>query len=216
MDIRAKDKSMKITWIFKLPGDMFLSKMAYKSINPQIGELIWQCNLHSSDVSQAMSTNSCFWRDVLKAWAQINFMEEVPNPQDQVVWLNSHIKINRKIVWWPEVQKAGLNYVNQLFDQKTLIPAQEANTRFSLTTMQFNSLITALPSEWKRIIRFHPPKPQEQNLYQKLQGSGKIAAEAYQLLIKKDNLLSAKHDKWQIDLNITIPYDDFVKEFRKA
>ena len=78
---------------------------------------IWECNLKESDADSAVAVNCDeFWKDVLSGWCKVNFVQNIKNPGEQVIWFNSHICMQQKPFVWEEVYKNGLVKVSQLYE----------------------------------------------------------------------------------------------------
>ena len=62
-----------------------------------------------------------FWLDVLKQWCHYNFVqaEEVGDPKNEILWFNSNIKIENKVVYY----KAW--HEKMLHTQKTYLTIME-------------------------------------------------------------------------------------------
>ena len=54
---------------------------------------------------------------------------------------------------WKECYKCGLKYAHQLYENGRVISAATAERKFSLSIMRFNTLITAIPVQWKKLLR---------------------------------------------------------------
>ena len=123
IDLDIKDKSIKCVWVKHLHEDPNLANLAYEVINKDLRENVWLINLEEKDVGSL--DTSWFWRDVLIAWSKINFVTEVTDPYNQIVWFNSHVRISGKVVFWPKVYRQGLKYVRDIVDgDGKLIPVE--------------------------------------------------------------------------------------------
>ena len=95
-----------------------------------------------------------FWKDVLLAWSECNY-SEVTTPEsiaNQILWYNSHIKVQKQFFFSNELYEKGVIYVKDLYLGNHLMRHEELcqmrNVRVSI--MEYNSLISAIPPEWKR------------------------------------------------------------------
>ena len=114
--MKAKDLSLKISWVRYLQIDENMANLAYSMIEPNLGEDIWAANIKSSDIDQ-ISTKNKFWKDVIKAWSVINFVEKIQTPGSQFIWFNSHIRCADKIFIFKKAYASGLKWVHQLFHE---------------------------------------------------------------------------------------------------
>ena len=102
VDFAHKDASLKVSWIQSLNSDPFVAEFAYHALCPVLRDEIWKCNLKATDVDKMFKKS--FWRDVVKAWSYVNYVENVTenvNIMNQVLWYNSHLKINKKVYCMP-------------------------------------------------------------------------------------------------------------------
>ena len=119
--LKLKSVLLKVGYIEKWPKFAYLEskvphlKLSYAGpsvvlsnhLIPSLRQFIWQCNLKYSDVHEIIKTDS-FWHDVLLASCKCNFYD--PEPSDikhQIIWYNSHIKMDNKVVMWDRVVQYG-------------------------------------------------------------------------------------------------------------
>ena len=76
VDLKKRQDAVKITWIQLLQSDEKLEKLVYSLIAPRMKNDIWKCNIKEADVKGVFKVDD-FWLQVLKAWAKINYREEV-------------------------------------------------------------------------------------------------------------------------------------------
>ena len=116
IDMRAKLASLKIFWLFV--NDIFIRNYILKEIKHPIGELLWRCNLHKSEVIIYFKDLSLFWHQVLEAWFDVCYEDYIRDPHEilsQILWFNSHIKISNKCLTNTILLEKGLIYVSDLF-----------------------------------------------------------------------------------------------------
>ena len=97
-DIQAKQDGIKIGWIFKLiEEEELLKSCIFYDLSPSLKMEIFHCNLCVKD-SEVLFGNDTYWKQMLMAWAKINF--HIPKSKadvlNEVLWYNSHIKIGKK------------------------------------------------------------------------------------------------------------------------
>ena len=153
VDMLMKDRSLKIPWIKYLYEDEKMANLAYENINPCMKNYIWELNLKEKDVQDLGCVNT-FWTSVLEAWADVNFIEEVLCPQEQIIWYNSHIKRRNKTLFWVGPYNKGLLRLKDLLNDdlkfKTDGMLQE---QYNLSILQINTLKAAIPREWFKSLR---------------------------------------------------------------
>ena len=123
INLHIRDQAIKISWIKTMLQDDKYAKLAYLMLSPEMGNLIWKCNLNVPDAKRV--TTHTFWSDVLSAWAKINYVQRVE--YDDIIWLNSNIRIENKPIFWRKQFGRGLIYVSQLFSGQEPITVEKAN-----------------------------------------------------------------------------------------
>ena len=203
VNLEMKDISLKISWIQVIQSDESMAAIAYHYLNPQLRELIWKCNINPKEV-HSLNIKSSFWKDVLYAWSMVHYQIEsqVESPGDQVIWLNSAIKISGSIVWWSHIFKRGLKFTSQLFTNNQLISCGVANASYGLSIMEYNSLVSAIPLSWWRILR---SKSGNQMVKARdIPNKYLTPHVAYQLLTQKEDVLHRKRIAWEDELGMII------------
>ena len=147
VNIKYKDMSLKISWIQILDKECEYAKMVYSQIH-KVGSWIWRCNLHPNDI-HLVKVQSTFWVDVLHAWSEFSYFRQNP-VLNQIIWLNSRIRINNTPIFWEDCWNKGLVYIYQLYDKGKIKPVIKLINEYGLDTMRINSLITAIPRDWKK------------------------------------------------------------------
>ena len=115
VNLRAKQDSIKIQNIFRY--SRLLMDTAYQTLSPNLKEKIWKCNMCKEDVLKIFEVET-YWVQTLVAWSKINYREPENKQQvlDQIIWLNSNIKIQGKMLHWPNWIKKGIIYVRNIFN----------------------------------------------------------------------------------------------------
>ena len=214
-NLQLREKSLKCTWAQILTQEREYANFVYKKIHP-IGQNVWNCSLHSKDISQLGIKG--FWKDVMTAWADFNFQENT-YIGNQFLWLNSNIKINNKVVFWIESYKAGLHYVYQLFSNGSTISVIKAARDFKLDFIKFNAIITAIPKHWKTFFIENSRKqhcPVRPTNYQSLISKPKLASHIYNKLIDNENLTEQKRLSWNTELGNNLDKIGFNKLFKEV
>ena len=200
VNLTKKDQAIKISWVKIVTQDPEMANFAYFSLSPNLGELIWKCNLKQTDVKVIFSKPN-MWTDVLEAWSRINYRKATTvTAHSQIIWLNSHIKINEKPILWKKCIQKGLIYVGQLYPNGSLLSAIIAMRTYELDIMSMNSIISALPKEWKHSCKTQPTQQTDPTLFEQMVTSDHIVALAYNILIDEGPVLEEKRHKWSFDL----------------
>ena len=150
VNFKTKDVSLKVSWVHMLMRGMYPKEFTYHIIHKGMGEMIWCANLCENDV-QYLKIQNDFWRSVVKGWCKYHFCAE--NSGDECLWFNSKIRIENAPVYFQEAHSHGLMFVSQLFENGSLIKQADAQDRFGLNFLSFNSLISAIPVDLKQQVR---------------------------------------------------------------
>ena len=157
IDLYAKDLSLKVPWIRRIHQNAFTRSIAEYFI-PKLKlleEKLWQCNINSKDID-GMVTES-FYKDVWMAWSKINHKAPKGCKEilEQIIWLNSFIRINNKPVLYKKCIEIGIFYIRDIMtEEKKLMSFDEFSQRYGnvLNYLQYYGLVSAIPIEWKEII----------------------------------------------------------------
>ena len=71
VNMRAKQDTIKIAWVFKVDNNNLFANCAYKVIVPILRQTVWKCNISPQSVKQLFDTSE-FWSQVLLSWSKIN------------------------------------------------------------------------------------------------------------------------------------------------
>ena len=192
INITAKDRAMKISWIQILRNDEKCADLAFRLINFNLKENIFRCNLNPKDIED-VNPASNFWRDMLAAWCSINY-RKATSPDGQIIWYNSDIKIQGRTIFYQKAVKAGLLWVSQLYKNGQLLSLRQIDG-FHITLMEYQGIISALPSSWKRALR------SEQvflnvTVYDEYVKETNLSRKIYNKLIEED-YISVIKKKWE-------------------
>ena len=120
---------------------------------PVGGVTVFKCNIKKEEVSR-LTIKSQFWQDVLSSWCNYNYVCDVTNANinNQIIWLNSHIRIENKLVYHKDCIENGLLEIRHLYNENKLLDRNMINIVYGveLTVMEYNSLISAIPRQWRK------------------------------------------------------------------
>ena len=210
IDFDVKDKSLKITWIQILAKEPKLKNIVYKNINCYLGERIWECSMDQSEVN--LITQNPFWCEVLAAWFSFKKCFPETHPSKQIIWLNERIRVNNKPILWRKPIDSGLWYVDQLFCDGVPIAALNACRTYDLTLMEYNSVISSIPKEWRKSLGVGGSV--DGSWYQCMLCKPNLSQYAYQVFVDQEIDLSSKIDGWEAELDMSIPRCDFLRCFK--
>lgn len=203
-----KDFSLKYLWIKVLQGEGFFARVFYDQLNFPAGRRIWICSINTKDVRKVC--RSPFWRDVLSVWNRYNY-KNIITPADmarQILWINSLIVVDGKMLYNESAWDAGLMSVGDLYQGTELLSYAQLRTKFGniMTWFEHYQLINALLILWKRtlatnntlnVIRGIPMQPNY------------AARDIYSSLIMDSTNAANKCSKWQSLLHIDLELEDF-------
>ena len=156
-NIEYRDKSLKIQWIANLLKDPLMKSLPYDAMDNPIGDLIWNSNLKKEDLS-LFSRKENFWLDVFKSW-----LEYKENPVDskdkvcnQMIWLNSNIRIDNKPICKVDWIKRGIIKIRDLINEHDEFLGWSQITQklgIQVPFTEYYGIIQALPIHWKRWLK---------------------------------------------------------------
>ena len=221
VNMRIKDDAQKIVWIQELQNEPSVGIFAYHALNiKSLRNSIWQCNLNDDDICKCWKNS--FWRDVLRAWARVNYvkLEQITKKTDvlnQLIWYNSHIRVKGRPFIYDKSCQKGLMYLSQLCDPTGhFISPDVLRQNFDLTTLQYNSIVSAIPKEWKRLLQ-----TKNEGSSEKIKSNIEIVT-----MVKKPTKWYYKHCtrnrhcqfdaycKWQTRTKSECSYKEFIECFR--
>ena len=123
----TQDKALKLGWMERyknshsLPSNYLLDRK-YKATS----EIIWDCNLKKEDIKHIFKNKTgTFVHQVLHYWCEIHFHGvtcDKQNVENQIIWLNSNIRINNQPIFYVDWYKKGILYIKDLmnYDRRLL------------------------------------------------------------------------------------------------
>lgn len=159
-DVETKYHSLKSIWVKKIllaNRNSFWFHLA-KYFLPLDPQLIWQCNISPGDVARVGGVESV-WSGVWYSWSKLNYHA----PQDklevleQMLWCNSHIKRDSKVMINSRLLEAGLIQIKNIFSEQLnrFLTYQEicAGYNIQLDFLTYAGIIRAIPHHWKDILQ---------------------------------------------------------------
>ena len=144
-------RSLKCTWVrrytdgtnaaWKLFFDFYLS--------PYGKSFLFNCNFNTSDI---LVKNS-FIKDICTAWSSYAFKTPANNFQQEIIWNNSFIKIDKKVIFYKFMYQKGVMYINDLFDEfNRPFTIEHFKFKYSINVCPFTLLrgiYASIPKTWK-------------------------------------------------------------------
>ena len=200
--IECQDKSLKVAWIQRIfqSRDENWCKTMFRHLPP--GDLmIFKANLHPCDiVPNTLAPKSNFWKSVLHSWSEIHYKEVNSRDDilDQMLWYNSHLKIQGKVFFYRQWYSKNINHIRDLYnDDFSLLSHNQfcEKYRINVPFLQYYSVISSIPRAWKVTLR------------QRLRVVGNVAvnkALSIQALLKTDKPSKLAYNKF-IACKISVP-----------
>ena len=209
-NLKWKDIALKVTWVSMVQEDPSMHAIVNRCLSTILKQDIWRCNLNQSD-SRLLFNKSPFWTDVLVAWTYINYkrVDQVQDPAHQFIWYNSNICIQNKPFVWQHSLSKGLKTLGQLIQNRAVISARNAMDVYGLSLMEYNSLVSAILSQWKGALKDTEPSDDQLKPIMCLR-----ASQVYAHLCFNETKINHKVEKWAADMNKTITTEDFLQCFQ--
>ena len=160
IDLNLFITSIKAGWVKRITnndndGDW---KHIYKHKLEKLGgDLIFESNISENDFKKIQFKGSNFLSDIVKSWSNIHFNNKPESFENQILWNNSFIINNNKLIYYKNWYVKGIKYVKQLFDQRQkLYDFQSLKTLFNLDNsdfLKYHSLIRSIPIAWKQKLK---------------------------------------------------------------
>lgn len=219
VDLFLRQMSLKAQWVTIIRNSQEWQDIVYPQLCPLIKDKIWSVNLHIDDIPMIQPLSS-FWTQVLYAWCMFNYVKPLVKQTflNQIVWFNSEVKIDNRVVMNCQAWNANLVFVKQFFDEQGNVVSY-ANILNSdgnvITWFQYSQLIAAIVDR-KRTLAHGVDLHGTLTNFQKLENSCKISHIVYTKLIDVPSRLNDKRIKWEQRLNIDIDYEQFLKNFNNV
>jgi hypothetical protein len=156
-DLQTKIDANKVTWIKNIRNKSIITPWkAY--LQSKVQDPINEIPLYNSNSYDELKLDGKFYKEIFQIWAKLHFKEPT-NAQEvvrQPLWNNSNINIDGKTVKYKDWNKAGINHIIHLIDNKgNLASLKYITNKYAIKPklMDFNSLIHSIPATWKKFIK---------------------------------------------------------------
>ena len=211
VNLKAKQKAIKISWLFK-DNDNCIRSCMYEALDKNLGELIWRCNLNKKHVKLLFAKS--FWAEVLEAWSEINFSDECSKKceiKNQIIWYNSMLLSNNKPIFWKHWWEKGIITVSDLLDDRdNFKTAQDLNVNW----LELNIVLASMPSDWKNVLFSNQEGVCEASLFEKFSKIKTTSKYAYNLLIADKEFVLKYCQRWEDVENVMINKENYYKAFQ--
>ena len=157
VDIKAKFKSLKLSWIRRLYSSEF---HPWKNIPLKLIEQSFKQNIFHSNIKITPPRNFPeFYKQIIIYWSELN---QQPLTAESVlmqpIWFNQFIEVNNLPI--KKLFPFSLFVSDLINSHGTLLNWDEFKNKFNLENKDFfkwRQIISAIPSEWKEKIISHAP-----------------------------------------------------------
>ncbi len=119
----------------------------------------WQCNLEERDVKGIIAViPNILIRQIITFWFNYSFYSptSVSEMRNQIIWFNSHIRVNDNIIFNEVLYAHNILYVHQFFDDLgNIFKVNDFQTKYNITInyLTYYSITAAIPRVWKKEIK---------------------------------------------------------------
>ena len=151
----------------------------------------------------------------------MNFQEQVQGIEkvlNQNIWLNSHIRINNKVIWYKDWMNQGIKWIGDLIQEnnhgeRRFISNTDLATKLGFKPMflKYHGIIQAIPAEWKITIQDNTEEEdneeEDYKLIDKMLDSSKASKMIYSKLVKEKTIPPQQAlNKWRN--TVTLVHND--------
>ena len=200
VNLRAKQKALKLKWIFSIDQDNFLRTCMYEALDPRFDVMIWKVNLSRSHVK--MLFKESLWRNVLETWSEINFGSPTTKRQIsmEIIWYNSFILVGGKPVIFHHWYNKGILTVADICNNNLeLLNFNEFEEKWgNVSWLEFQSIKAGIPISWKQVLREPYMGEVKTGLYDSLISTSysNISRRIYNCLIFDEKIIPKYADRW--------------------
>lgn len=216
IDLKTKDLTLKLSKIRKILIDTDKSwvRLLYETCQIELDDWIWEANFNQNHAKNLFG-DLFIWNDLLSKWASVHFWQPKSKIDvlKQILWYNSHILREDKPWCDKNMARLGILRIDQIWSiqENTFFSLEDLTEMYGpVGPMEYNSLISSIPSKWKKLLR-SDSLGLEQILYNDTLLSKKITSNRiYWNLIENnfyDSRFEIKKQKWQLDLSTQIDQD---------
>ena len=174
--------------------------------------------MKKADAHWLINSDVLYWPTIFTYWCDMNYhkVETVNAVKKQIIWCNSHIRVNNQIIYNKKAHLEGINIVNDLLkpnnEFKTLQEIQELTQ--GIDWLQYNSIIMAIPKKWKNILRTNYGHTDSYKYLYDKSSATKPTPIIYKTLVYKPTQLRFWYDRWA-KLIPEMEYTAFHKVFQQ-
>lgn len=202
--IESFAKSLKCSWVrrylndYESPWKIFFTR----ALKPHGSDLFFCCNCHKRDTRLP---NDNFISQVIEAWCEVSYTTPIGDFGNQIIWNNSHIKVNGKVIFYKKLYEQGILRVMDLFDNHykplDFYNFTQTYNRLDISFIHYWGLIKAIPSHWRNALNNAEVSPRANvtNLLQKVMNCVSVSRFVYPILVKNVSAPATSLKKWNND-----------------
>jgi exonuclease III len=154
-DIVLKDQALKIVWVQRIMRAENTWNIMIQNKIPVNLELFWNMNFSIADTTNIITNiTNPFIREVVMAWSKYNFYNpsNIHQIRNQIIWFNSHVRINNKPIYISELNDNNIAYIHQFFNETGDILSLDGfqlKYGIHINFLTYYSIVSAIPRRWK-------------------------------------------------------------------
>ena len=159
VDLYAKSKSLKLSWLYKFFNvDNAMWKTLFSFWMSHLGEIpyCFHFNCHPKHMIDLCRKKKLpiFYTDLLCTWAELRYIDKlvVKNVYNEILWNNSNIVINKRPLHFHEWKEAGIMQVKHVIHKGKWKDASSYSDSFDINNLLFSfklaKLRKAFPKCW--------------------------------------------------------------------
>ena len=160
-DIYLKAKAFKIMWLKR--ALMNSSKTWVKVIDTFLHEIKFVDLIHPNMAidKTILSKLPKFYADIVTDWSCFakHHIESACDVKMQSLWLNEHITIDKKVIFWKWWYKNGISRVSDLLTEDgAFMSQQELSTNYGMkiSFLEALQIRQSLPHKWRKLLQMEP------------------------------------------------------------
>ena len=211
-----KQRALKTQWVRHILLQPSF-EYAYEWLVPCLKEKVWEANISPEDINK-MQLQSTFWKEVWVEWAMTHHTTNIEDivVNDEMIWLNSNIRINDSVVFYKKAYNAGIVYIKDIKVNNELCTYTEIIEKYGycMTWLDYTALLYALPRTWK-LATVEGTLDRRMSV-QKIIKSKKCVKKVYDTCIYIDSAKTIDTYRKRLNVEIEVDYDldEYCKLFR--
>jgi len=120
LDIDKFIQTLKCSWVKRLKFQLYSKwvQLYETMLNKKYGEqFIFKCNLNAKDTEKLEIKSRCL-KDILLAWSNVNFKDDISNIGKEIIWNNTNIKSNIKPFFLQDWADKGTVFIEHIYDYR--------------------------------------------------------------------------------------------------